>query len=68
MLRKTLGPKCTRQNDWIIYKRPCVRVLRILPAKRGEELSRLELQIRRQRSGSQIRLFQLDVGVLLFLS
>ena len=35
--------ECPAQNQWLIHERPCVRVLRVLASKIGEELAGLEL-------------------------
>src|SRR6266496_3201464 len=52
------------QHQRCIDERPRVRVLRVLASEIGEELAGLELKIRRQRHGLQIRFFQFDLGAL----
>ena len=58
---KAFGPKCSREDDGLVHRCPLMRVLRILPAKIGEELSCLELKVSWQGGRLQIGFLELDL-------
>src|SRR5205823_14737497 len=61
---EALGSERPRQNQRIIHKRPLMRMLGVLAAKVGKELSRLDLEVSRQGYRLKIGFFEFDLGLV----
>src|SRR6185369_2456196 len=64
---EAIGAESSGRNERLIHERPLMRVLGILPAKGGEELARLDLELRRQRNRLEVSLLEFDLGLVVLV-